>query len=247
MENELQLFKFEEKEVRVVKVNGEPWFVGKDLTDILGYSNSRKALKDHVDKEDQQILTSRNVTLENIPNRGLTAVNESGMFGLVLSSQLPNAKKFKHWVTSEVLPAIRKTGSYQSPQTPEERLKLAMEATIHLDERMTNVEKDVDFIKNTSEIDSNQRFKLRKARDRKSVEVCGGKKSNFYKDKNKRRKVFRQLEHDFKDSFVISRYEDLSKKDFDRAINFISNWYPSYPLQQDIKQMNAQTDLDLFI
>lgn len=135
--------------------------------------------------------------------------------------------------------------AYQLPQTLEARLKLAMEATIHLDERMTNVEKDVDFIKNTSEIDSNQRFKLRKARDRKSVEVCGGKKSNFYKDKNKRRKVFRQLEHDFKDSFVISRYEDLSKKDFDRAINFISNWYPSYPLQQDIKQMNAQTDLGL--
>lgn len=133
----------------------------------------------------------------------------------------------------------------QLPQTPEERLKLTIEATIHLDERMTNVEKDVDFIKNTSEIDSNQRFKLRKARDRKSVEVCGGKKSNFYKDKNKRRKVFRQLEHDFKDSFVISRYEDLSKKDFDRAINFISNWYPSYPLQQDIQQMNAQTDLGL--
>ena len=247
VENEIQLFKFEGKEVRTLKIDGEPWFIGKDLTDILGYSNSRKALKDHVDKEDQQILTSRNVTLENFPNRGLTAVNESGMFSLVLSSQLPTAKKFKRWVTSEVLPAIRKTGSYQLPQTPEARLKLAMEATIHLDERMTNVEKDVDFIKNTSEIDSNQRFKLRKARDRKSVEVCGGKKSNFYKDKNKRRKVFRQLEHDFKDSFVISRYEDLSKKDFDRAINFISNWYPSYPLQQDIKQMNAQTDLDLFI
>ncbi len=61
-------------------LNDEPWFVGKDLTDILGYSNSRKALKDHVDKEDQQILKSRNVTLENIPNRGLTAVNESGMY-----------------------------------------------------------------------------------------------------------------------------------------------------------------------
>ncbi len=81
--------------------------------------------------------------------------------------------------------------------------------------------------------------------DLNSVEVCGGKKSNFYKDKNKRRKVFRQLEHDFKDSFVISRYEDLSKKDFDRALNFITNWYPSYPLQQDIQQMNAQTDLGL--
>ncbi|CCI82333.1 ORF6C domain-containing protein [Lactobacillus hominis] len=245
MKGNVQLFNFENQQLRTLKINDEPYFVGKDLASILGYSNTRDALNRHVELEDQKILTSQNTTLENIPNRGLTVVNESGMYSLILSSKLPNAKKFKHWVTSEVLPAIRKTGSYQLPQTPEERLKLTIEATIHLDERMTNVEKDVDFIKNTSEIDSNQRFKLRKARDRKSVEVCGGKKSNFYKDKNKRRKVFRQLEHDFKDSFVISRYEDLSKKDFDRALNFITNWYPSYPLQQDIQQMNAQTDLGL--
>ena len=241
MESQLQLFKFENQQVRTLKINGDPWFVGKDLTDILGYSNSRDALNRHVDPEDKDVAK-----LDTLGGKQeQTIINESGMYSLILSSKLPNAKKFKHWVTSKVLPAIRKNGSYQLPQTPEARLKLAMEATIHLDERMTNVEKDVDFIKNTSEIDSTQRFKLRKARDRKSVEVCGGKKSNFYKDINKRRKVFRQLEHDFKDSFVISRYEDLSKKDFDRAVNFITNWYPSYPLQQDIQQMNAQTDLGL--
>lgn len=241
MVNNLQLFKFEGKEVRTLKINDEPYFVGKDVATILGYAKAANAISQHVDDED------KGVTKMMTPggNQNIQIINESGMYSLILSSKLPNAKKFKHWVTSEVLPAIRKNGSYQLPQTPEERLKLAMEATIHLDERMTNVEKDVDFIKNTSEIDLNQRFKLRKARDRKSVEVCGGKKSNFYKDKNKRRKVFRQLEHDFKDSFVISRYEDLSKKDFDRAINFISNWYPSYPLQQDIQLMNAQTDLGL--
>lgn len=241
MVNNLQLFKFEGKEVRTLKINDEPYFVGKDVATILGYVKAANAISQHVDDED------KGVTKMMTPggNQNIQIINESGMYSLILSSKLPNAKKFKHWVTSEVLPAIRKNGSYQLPQTPEERLKLAMEATIHLDERMTNVEKDVDFIKNTSEIDLNQRFKLRKARDRKSVEVCGGKKSNFYKDKNKRRKVFRQLEHDFKDSFVISRYEDLSKKDFDRAINFISNWYPSYPLQQDIQRMNAQTDLGL--
>lgn len=243
MKNQLQLFNFEKQQVRTLLVNEEPYFVGKDVAKILGYSRTADAIKAHVDEEDK---LTRQFT-DSGQRREMTIINESGLYSLILSSKLPNAKKFKRWVTSEVLPAIRKTGSYQLPQTPEERLKLAMEATIHLDERMTNVEKDVDFIKNTSEIDSTQRFKLRKARDRKSVEVCGGKKSNFYKDKNKRRKVFRQLEHDFKDSFVISRYEDLSKKDFDRAINFISNWYPSYPLQQDIKQMNAQTDLDLFI
>lgn len=243
MESQLQLFKFESYQVRTLIINEEPYFVGKDIAIILGYKKPENAIANHVEDEDKTTTLIQG-TGSNYKSKTVI-VNESGMFSLVLSSQLPYAKRFKHWVTSEVLPAIRKTGSYQLPQTPEERLKLAMEATIHLDERMTNVEKDVDFIKNTSEIDSTQRFKLRKARDRKSVEVCGGKKSNFYKDKNKRRKVFRQLEHDFKDSFVISRYEDLSKKDFDRAINFISNWYPSYPLQQDIQQMNAQTDLGL--
>lgn len=111
--NEVQLFNFENHEVRSLLINSEPWFVGKDVADVLGYSNSRKALNDHVDAEDKEVLTSRNVTLENIPNRGITVVNESGLYSLILSSKLPSAKKFKRWVTSEVLPALRKTGQYQ--------------------------------------------------------------------------------------------------------------------------------------
>lgn len=111
--NEVQLFNFENHEVRSLLLNNEPWFVGKDVSDVLGYSNSRKALNDHVDAEDKEVLTSRNVTLENIPNRGITVVNESGLYSLILSSKLPSAKKFKRWVTSEVLPALRKTGQYQ--------------------------------------------------------------------------------------------------------------------------------------
>ena len=243
MENEIQLFKFEGKEVRTLKIDGEPWFVGKDLTDILGYSNSRKALKDHVDKEDQQILTSRNVTLENIPNRGLTGVNESGMFSLVLSSQLPTAKKFKRWVTSEVLPAIRKTGSYQLPQTPEGQIRLLLESSVHTDERLTTVEEDIDLLKNKSEIDSTQRFQLQKARNKRAIEVCGGKDSNFYKTRS--RKVFMALAHDFKEFFQIPRYDALRKEDFHKAIEFINGWYPSVLLKREIDQVNAQTDLDI--
>ena len=111
--SEVQLFNFENHEVRSLLLNNEPWFVGKDVADVLGYSNSRKAMADHVDDEDKEVLTSRNVTLENIPNRGITVVNESGLYSLILSSKLPSAKKFKRWVTSEVLPALRKTGQYQ--------------------------------------------------------------------------------------------------------------------------------------
>ena len=243
MENEIQLFKFEGKEVRTLKIDGEPWFVGKDLTDILGYSNSRKALKDHVDKEDQQILTSRNVTLENIPNRGLTGVNESGVFSLVLSSQLPTAKKFKRWVTSEVLPDIRKTGSYQLPQTPEGQIRLLLESNVHMDERITNAEEDIALLKNKSEIDSTQRFQLQKARNRRAIEVCGGKDSNFYKTKS--RKVFMELAHDFKEYFEIPRYDALRKEDFDKAIEFVDGWYPSVLLKREIDEVNEQTNLDL--
>lgn len=243
MENEIQLFKFEGKEVRTLKIDGEPWFVGKDLTDILGYSNSRKALKDHVDKEDQQILTSRNVTLENIPNRGLTGVNESGMFSLVLSSQLPTAKKFKRWVTSEVLPAIRKTGSYQLPQTPEGQIRLLLESNVHMDERITNAEEDIALLKNKSEIDSTQRFQLQKARNKRAIEVYGGKDSNFYKTRS--RKVFMELAHDFKEYFEIPRYDALRKEDFDKAIEFVDGWYPSVLLKREIDEVNAQTSLDI--
>ena len=241
MENELQLFKFEEKEVRVVKVNGEPWFVGKDLANILGYSNTRKALIDHVDDEDKK----DGVTIRDSMGRSQLAVviNESGMFSLVLSSQLPTAKKFKRWVTSEVLPAIRKTGSYQVPQTPEERLKLTIEATVHLDERLTSAEKDIKEIKNKSEIDSAQRYKLLKTRNKRAMEVCGGKESNFYKTKS--RKVFMALAHDFKEYFQIPRYDALRKEDFDKAIEFINGWYPSVLLKRKIDQVNAQTDLDI--
>lgn len=116
MKGNVQLFNFENQQLRTLKINDEPYFVGKDLASILGYSNTRDALNRHVELEDQKILTSQNTTLENIPNRGLTVVNESGMYSLILSSKLPNAKKFKHWVTSEVLPAIHKHGAYMTDE-----------------------------------------------------------------------------------------------------------------------------------
>ena len=109
--NEVQLFNFENHEVRSLLINSEPWFVGKDVADVLGYSNSRKALNDHVDAEDKNTVTIRDGITRGNPNQ--TVINESGLYSLVLSSKLPSAKKFKRWVTSEVLPALRKTGQYQ--------------------------------------------------------------------------------------------------------------------------------------
>ena len=107
--SELKVFNNSEfGSIRSLTVNGEPYFVGKDVAEILGYQNASKALADHVDDEDKL----NNDSLSSLGQRGGWLINESGLYSLILSSKLPSAKRFKRWVTSEVLPAIRKTGGY---------------------------------------------------------------------------------------------------------------------------------------
>lgn len=116
MSNEIKIFENEEfGSVRTMEINGEPYFVGKDVAEILGYANTSKALIDHVDDEDKL----NNETLSSLGQRGGWLINESGLYSLILSSKLPTAKKFKRWVTSEILPAIRKTGSYSIQSKPD--------------------------------------------------------------------------------------------------------------------------------
>ena len=129
MTNEIQVFSNEKfGTMRSIVIDNEPWFAGKDVAEALGYKDTKNALKDHVDEEDKRIVKGGDLPpLENhlpksafpiefvradIPNRGMTFVNESGVYALVFGSKLEKAKEFKHWVTSEVLPTIRKTGGY---------------------------------------------------------------------------------------------------------------------------------------
>ena len=116
--NELQLFNFENNQVRTLLINDEPWFVGKDVADILGYQNGSRDINRHVHEEDRQ--NYQNGTFDS--PRGMTIINESGLYALIFGSKLAEAKRFKHWVTSEVLPQIRKTGSYATPQLTGEEL-----------------------------------------------------------------------------------------------------------------------------
>lgn len=144
MENQVQVFDFEGSNVRTVTINDKPYFVGKDVATILGYKRTADALKAHVDDEDK---LTRQFT-DSGQNREMKVINESGLYSLILSSKLPSAKKFKRWVTSEVLPAIRKTGAYQAkpkdnyqiPATYGEALQLA--ATLQ-----TKIEHDAPSLK----------------------------------------------------------------------------------------------------
>lgn len=121
--NTPQIFNFEQNEVRTILVNDEPYFVGKDVAETLGYSNTAKAIRDHVDIEDRR---SERIVHPLGGTQDSVVINESGLYSLILKSKLPNARKFKRWVTSEVLPAIRKTGSYTNvPQSFAQALRLA--------------------------------------------------------------------------------------------------------------------------
>lgn len=106
----VQVFKNEEFEVRTVEINGEPWFIGKDVTNILGYQNGSRDINRHVDEEDKG--STEMVSPGGVQQ--MTIINESGLYSLILGSKLPSAKRFKHWVTSEVLPAIRQNGVYMT-------------------------------------------------------------------------------------------------------------------------------------
>ena len=118
--NDLQIFNNDEfGEIRTVVIDNEPWFVARDITERLGYQNGRDALYKHVDQEDKGVAKCD--TLGGVQD--FSIINESGLYSLILSSKLPEAKKFKHWVTSEVLPQIRRTGGYVAPRTYAEALR----------------------------------------------------------------------------------------------------------------------------
>lgn len=122
--NDIQVFNNPEfGEVRTVTIDNEPWFVGKDVAEALGYANTKDAILTHVDDDDRRILQRSENTTFDIPNRGLIIINESGMYALIFGSKLESAKKFKHWVTHDVLPSIRKTGTYSVEQPKANSLK----------------------------------------------------------------------------------------------------------------------------
>lgn len=134
-ENEIQVWNYESSEIRTVQVNGEPWFVGKDVADILGYQNGSRDINRHVEEEDRCKI----MIFDGRQDKETIVINESGLYSLILSSNLPNAKQFKRWVTNEVLPSIRKHGSY-SVQSQFADLSPQLQVLIQMETRQKQIE-----------------------------------------------------------------------------------------------------------
>lgn len=232
---ELQIFNNSEfGQIRSLVLDDEVWFIGKDITMALGYSNDRKALQDNVDVEDRRLIQKSLCGTLEIPNRGVTAINESGLYSLVLRSKLPNAKKFKKWVTSEVLPSIRKTGSYQKPLSTQEMMRIQLGMIDDVSDRVTNLE-------NTMNIDYGQQHSLGELISSRVIELVGGKKSNAYKEIG--RKVFSEINHDYKDYFNVNARGNTPRLKYEEAVEYVKNWIPSTNTMMLIKDCNAQVTM----
>ena len=222
MQNEVQVFNFETSRVRTLNLEDVIWFVGKDVAETLGYSDLNKAIAMHVDDEDKKL---NDKTSLSFGQRGATLINESGLYSLILSSKQPNAKKFKRWVTSEVLPTIRQTGGYQlAPKDPMQVLELMFQSLKMQDYRQERLERKINSIQNSQTISGDQELVLRQIRNEKAVQILGYKGNARYQALS--RMVFARISKEFKSKFSIPRYNALLAKDFDKAKRYLMKWEP---------------------
>ena len=227
--NNIKIFKNKELgTIRTVTIDNEPWFVGKDVAEALGYSDTNKAVAMHVEDEDKKL---NDKTSPSFGQRGATLINESGLYALIFGSKLESAKRFKHWVTSEVLPAIRKTGSYQKPMSAMELLELQMKAIKEVDTKVDAVDKDLQDFKQDMPILGIEEGRITAAVRKKGVKCLGGKDSEAYHDKSLRGKVYADIYGQLKREFGVETY---------KAIAIVESYELPLVLAESITDCNAQ-------
>lgn len=232
--NEVQVFNFEANEVQTVIINDEVWFVGKDVAKALGYSNTRDALGKHIDFEDKDTVVIR----DGIGNPNKTVINQSGVISLALSSKLPSARKFKRWVTSEVIPSVLKHGSYQVKQlSPTEMLKLQNDSILEVSEKVDRVEDKVDTYIENQALNATDYGSVNRAVNHRVYAYA----SIHHIPKLNVGPLFKDLGNQIKQVANVGNRSRIKSKDYDMVIQFIDNWEPSTATAMLLEQ----TELDV--
>lgn len=215
-------------EVRTVVIDGDPWFVGKDVAECLGYTNPSKALADHVDDDDKL----NNKTLSSLGQRGGWLINESGMYALIFGSKLEKAREFKRWVTSEVLPTLRKTGHYEVAADQSVNQLLAefgdfkvtyVQQMVEFKDALEKQTKAFDKSISNMTLSTTQQNKVHRVVKDRVGSLLGGAHSDLYKEKS--RMYFANLWNDLKAEFECgSRWQDLNPAYMEEAMSWIRYW-----------------------
>jgi prophage antirepressor-like protein len=225
---ELQIFNNSEfGQIRTVIVDSEPMFCLADVCKALEIT--------HITDVKNRLKQDGVGTAEVIDNIGrkqnATFINESNLYKTIFQSRKESAERFTEWVTSEVLPSIRKTGSYQKPLSTQEMMRIQLGMIDDVSDRVTKLE-------NTMNIDYGQQHSLSELISSRVIELVGGKKSNAYREIG--RKVFSEINHDYKDYFNVNSRANTPRLKYEEAVEYVKNWIPSTNTMMLIKDCNAQ-------
>ena len=241
--NELQIFNNAEfGQIRTIVIDGEPWFVGKDISIVLGYKDTIAATRKNVSDEDKRVCPVGTPS----GTQRMTVINESGLYSLIFGSKLESAKKFKRWVTSDVLPQLRQTGTYQLTslsKNPVKLLEAHYEAIKFVDNKVDTLTEWVDKIEMDLPILPIEADLITEAVKRKGVSILGGKLSAAYNNRGLRKKVFSNIYSNMKYNFGIRSYKALKRNQCDKAIEIITDYKPPVFLRTEIEQCNNQMSL----
>lgn len=227
--NELQIFNSEEfGDIRTAEIDGKPYFVGTDVAKALGYNNPRDAVSRHC----KGVVKRDTPTSSGI--QSMSYINEGDLYRLIMKSKLPSAEKFESWVMDEVLPTIRKTGSYRKPLTTVEQIQVIATGFLDHEERLNRLE-------NTMTIDYAQQEAIRDLVSSVVIAHLGGKESNAYKEIGK--KVFAECNRDIKTYFAVNARNNIPKLRFEESMEYVRNWHPCANTVMMIRDCNAQMSI----
>lgn len=230
--NELQIFENPQfGEIRVIERDGEPWFVAADVCRALELEDTGRATS----RLDEDELTRIKI-VSGGQSREMIAVNEPGLYSLVLGSRKPEAKAFKRWVTHEVIPSIRKTGRYTFDGTSKE-----LQAIFMLDHRTVEHEQRITALEESMVIDYSQQRTLAALVNAAVLEALGGPQSPAYCSRNVRGRTYSECNRDLQKWFRVNSRNNIPRRRFDEAIEYIQRWRPSMNMSMIIRQANEQT------
>ena len=226
---ELQNFNFSGQDVRIITINDEPWFVGKDVADILEYSDTQ-AMTRRLDDED--FMTDK---LSGM-NMKSTLINESGLYTAILGSKKTEAKRFKRWITSEVLPTIRKHGAYNAkvPTTQRELVQLALSANEETNQRIDVIENKIHDIEENKLITTEDKGTIDSHVRKKVYQIC----KDLRLSQEAKSMLFKDLGSSIKQLFNVPNRGRIKDKDFMSALEFVESWEPSSVTKAKINQLS---------
>lgn len=234
--NDLQIFNNEEfGEVRMIEIDGKPYFVATDVATALGYATPRDAVLRHC----KGVVKRDTPTSSGV--QSMSYINEGDLYRLIMKSKLPSAEKFERWVMDEVLPTIRKTGSYNKPMSTAEKIKLLAQGNEELNERVEKVEDKLDSLENDMPLYGCEIEELKNHISRRAINILDGKNSEAYKDASIRGTVYKDIYRQLKREYgYASSYKSLKRKYLADAHEFVDCYAAPTYLQEQITDANAQ-------